>query len=137
MNYFQVDLLPVLIATVLNMLLGMAWYSKKMFGTAWMQMSGITEEHMKNCDMKKAFSLGILATFTMSYMINVVINLMGASSVSEVLTAAGLVWIATVVPGELHGMAWENRPFKLMLINASNALLTYLIAAYVVQNWGM
>lgn len=132
-----VPLLPVCISVVLTMLLGMIWYSKPVFGRAWMQMSKLTEADMQNANMKKSFVIGILASALMAYMVNAVVMMTGASSLSEVLTVAVYVWLATTIPAELHGIAWDQRPFKLMLINASNSLLTYLIAVFVVQGWSM
>ncbi len=131
----EVNLVAVCVSVVFTMLLGMVWYSKSVFGTAWMQLSGLTDTDFANVNMKRSFGIGIVASAIMAYMVNAVVMMTGASSVSEVLTVAFYVWLATVIPGELHGMAWEKRPFKLLLINASNALLTYLIAVFVVQNW--
>lgn len=100
-----------------------------------MTLAKINMEDMKHANMKKAFATGILAILIMTISLNFVVSLTGPRSLSEGLTAAFLVWLATTVPAELHGMAWEQRPFQSFLINASNALLSFCIAVTIISQW--
>ena len=51
----DVNWLAVLAALVAAFVLGGAWYSKALFGNAWMQDVGLTEEAIKNGNMARTF----------------------------------------------------------------------------------
>lgn len=48
------------IAAVAALVIGAVWYNPKVFGTAWMRASGMTEEKMKGGNMAKIFGLALL-----------------------------------------------------------------------------
>lgn len=47
----------ILLAALVPMILGMIWYHKKVFGTAWMASAGVTEENAKGANMFLIFGL--------------------------------------------------------------------------------
>lgn len=129
----DVNLVSALVATIACMGIGFTWYHPAVFGTAWMKCVGFTEADCKNCDMKKAMGTGLLATFINVVFLSVLLQMVGTSTVKEAVHVAGILWLATALPGELHGVAWERRPMTLLYINAGNALVTYGVAAAIVQ----
>ena len=61
--------LAVFVATVIAFILGTAWYSKALFGSAWMQEVGLTEEDVNKAKMARtlggAFLLQIVAAIAL------------------------------------------------------------------------
>ena len=55
--------------TVASMVLGMIWYNPKVFGTAWMRESGMTEEKMKGANMVKIFGLSLVFAAMLSVLL--------------------------------------------------------------------
>ncbi|WOD45017.1 DUF1761 domain-containing protein [Hwangdonia lutea] len=47
------------IAAVAALVVGFIWYNPKVFGNAWMQASGMTEEKIKGGNMSKIFGLAL------------------------------------------------------------------------------
>ncbi|MFD1616213.1 DUF1761 domain-containing protein [Gelatiniphilus marinus] len=47
------------IAAVAALVVGFIWYNPKVFGNAWMQASGMTEEKIKGGNMAKIFGLAL------------------------------------------------------------------------------
>lgn len=131
----DVNIVAVLGATVACMALGFFWYSPNVFGTKWMKLVGMTKKDCENCDMKKAMGTGLVATFIGNFFIATVLLMIGTETVAEAVKVAAVLWAATALPGELHGVAWEKRPMELLYINAGNALVTYSLAAAVLQGW--
>jgi hypothetical protein len=43
-----VNWLGVIVATVVNMALGFAWYSRQVFGTHWAKLAGVNIEHPRD-----------------------------------------------------------------------------------------
>ncbi len=130
----DVNIIAVVAATIACMALGFFWYSPKVFGDKWLKLTGLSQQHAQT-DMKKAMITGLLATFISNYFIAVLLLLVGTQTIAEAATVALILWLATALPLELHGVAWEKRPIQLLHINASNALATFVLGAVVLQWW--
>lgn len=127
----DIDLVRAILATILCMAIGFFWYSPGVFGAEWMKLTGIKPENSSKEEMKKSMILGLVATFIGSYSIGLLIALLDPNSLKEGFTYGILFWVAFVLVNELHGIAWEKRPQKLMGINASNSLLVILVTIFV------
>lgn len=123
----------VFVATVAAFLLGGLWYSKAMFGAAWMQEVGLTEEAMNSANMRRTFAgtivLQILAAIALSIFL-------GADSTWRTGLTTGLVvglfWIATA-----YGVTYlfEQRSVRLFLINAGYYVVLYAIIGTIIGSW--
>jgi hypothetical protein len=49
----------VLVSALVKLLVGFVWYNPKVFGTIWMNETGMTEEKAKQSNMLKVFGLTI------------------------------------------------------------------------------
>ncbi len=56
----------VALAAVIPLAIGLLWYNPKIFGTAWMKASFLSEEKMKGVNLPIVFSLTYLFAFMMS-----------------------------------------------------------------------
>lgn len=129
----QVSIVAVVIAAIANMALGMVWYSEAAFGKTWMKLNKITKKDIENADMRQAFGLGFIATLLMCYVIAILLAVVQPASVQHAMNFGFLLWLGLNLPPELHGMAWERRPMKLLLINSGNALVTILMTVVILM----
>lgn len=128
----QIELIPVLLAAVLNMIVGYTWYSPWMFGSQWSKLSGISQEAMKK---KRWAPLYSFATgLTVAYFIAFFQNLATISNVSDGMLFAGLLWLGFSASTGISAVIWEGKPFKLFLINASGSLVGYLVMGGVIAS---
>lgn len=65
MNYFA-----ILAAALVPMLLGFIWYHPKLFGTIWMQQTGMTEEKAKQGNMAVKLGLSFLFSVMIAFVLN-------------------------------------------------------------------
>ena len=63
----HMNLLAVLVATLVPMVIGFIWYNPKVFGTAWMKASGMTEEKAKNAHTGLVFGLTFVFSFIFAF----------------------------------------------------------------------
>jgi Na+(H+)/acetate symporter ActP len=134
-DFSSINFVSVLIAAVVSMAIGFVWYSPKAFGSAWMKCIGMTETDQNKEDMQKSMGIGFLATIISMTFIAIILDIIGASTLTEAVTVAFVLWAATVLPGALHGVAWEKHPMQLVYINTGNALVTYIVGAVILQWW--
>jgi hypothetical protein len=63
----HINIVAVLIAALVPMVLGFIWYNPKVFGTAWMEASGMTPEKAKGTNMAVVFGVSFLLCFLMAF----------------------------------------------------------------------
>jgi hypothetical protein len=74
----------VLVSALVTLLVGFVWYNPKVFGTIWMNETGMTEEKAKQSNLLKVFGLTIFYSLLLStIMPSLVIHQMGVLGVFE------------------------------------------------------
>lgn len=63
----EVNFLAVLVATLIPTLTGFIWYNPKVFGNAWMEAAGVTEEKIKNANMFVIMGVSLLLSFMLAF----------------------------------------------------------------------
>lgn len=53
----------ILAATFVSLVVGFIWYNPKVFGTIWMNETGMTEEKARQSNLLKVFGLTIFYLF--------------------------------------------------------------------------
>lgn len=77
----EINFLAILTAGVSALVVGFIWYNPKVFGTAWMNSAGLTEEQLKGGNMAKIFGLALLFAIMLAFSIQgMAIHQMGAFS---------------------------------------------------------
>lgn len=144
MDFF--NMYAVLTATLAAVVLGFIWYHPKVFGTAWMQAAGLSEEQMKGGNMAKIFSLALLFAFLLATAIpGIVVHQMGAlaltggdsslalQSYSDFMSDYGNNF-RTFKHGALHGAM--SGIFIALPILGTNALFERKSAKYIAIHAG-
>lgn len=63
----QVNWLVQLLAALVPMVVGFIWYNPKVFGNAWMQAAGMTDEKVKGGNMPVIFGVSFVMAFILSF----------------------------------------------------------------------
>lgn len=75
----EINFLAILVAALATLPIGFIWYNPKVFGSVWMKETGMTEEKAKGANMIKIFSLTILFSFMIAFVLQtMVIHQFGA-----------------------------------------------------------
>jgi uncharacterized membrane protein YqjE len=152
----------VLVSSLVTLLVGFVWYSPKVFGTIWMNETGMTEEKAKQSNMLKVFGLTIFYSFMLSFILpSLVIHQMGALGMvgGDVTTAkpSYTAFLAdygdafrTFKHGALHGFMtglfialpitainalFEQKSWKYILINAGYWMVSLMIMGAIICGW--
>lgn len=125
--------LAIVVATLAAFGLGGAWYAKGLFGAAWMQDVGLTEEDANNANMPRtfggAFVLQLIAAMTLATLLG-----SGSTWLSGVRTGliVGIGFVATA-----YGVTYlfEQRPLRLFMINAGYNIVLFAIMGAIIGGW--
>ena len=132
MDLGSINYLAVVVAALISFLIGGLWYSPVLFGKAWMQELGFTDDDTKG-NMGMIFG----TTFVLSLIIafNLAAFLGPEADFAWGLTAgalAGIGWVATAL-GILY--LFERRSMRLFLINAGYHAVTFTLMGGLLGLW--
>ncbi len=140
------NFLAILVAAISALVVGFIWYHPKVFGNAWMQAAGMTDEQIRGGNMAKIFILAfIFAILLAMTMMQMTIHQTGALSlVGGDSTAALPSYTAfmadyqdafrTYRHGAFHGIF--TGIFVALPIIGTNALFERKSAKYIFINTG-
>ena len=152
----------MLVAAVSALVVGFIWYNPKVFGNAWMQAAGMTDEQVKGGNMVKIFILSLIFAFLLATALpGIVIHQMGVFSLIggdpsvalpsyDALMADYGDAFRTFKHGALHGVLtgvfiarpiiginalFERKGAKYIFINAGYWIVTLGIMGAIICGW--
>jgi len=113
-----------------SLALGGIWYSPMLFGKAWQQAAGLSDDELKSGNMAIIFGL----TFVLSFIAAAVFAMFlgknfGVGPATAAGFSAGLCWVAAS-----YGITYlfEHRPLKLWLINGGYHTLQFTLFGLII-----
>lgn len=131
MRELHLQFAPILIATLAKMVLGAVWYSNALFFKAWIRMSGMIEEQVRQ-GLPKALVVDLIGSFLMALVLFHTIRWADANSVSAALFVAFLNWLGFVAFTMVNTVTYERKPVQLYLLNTGYQLVSMLIMGAIV-----
>lgn len=130
-NFAELNIWAILAASVLNMLIGFIWYSKALFGVAWMNSLGFKEEDLKPSPwlFLIVFLLGVVIAVFMA------LFLQGVSCVWTGLGYGALLALVFVIPTMVTHYLYEMRSAKFMLIVVGHELFLFSAYGAILGGW--
>jgi hypothetical protein len=141
MTEVPVNYLAVVVAAVVNMVLGFLWYGP-VFGKQWMALSGFSQadkEKAKAKGMNKEYTLMTVGSLVMAYVLSH--SLVFASTYTETAgVAAGVMvgfwsWLGFVAPVTISSVLWDGKPWKLWFLNAGYYLVGLVVMGVILALW--
>jgi hypothetical protein len=115
----------VFVASLATLFVGFVWYNPKVFGTIWMNETGMTEEKAKQSNMLKVFGLTIFYSLLLSFIMPaIVIHQMGAMGM-----IGGPDFIASAKPSYAAFLADYGDAFRTYKHGALHGFMTGLFVA--------
>ncbi len=126
----EINYLAVVVAGLAHMLVGLVWYSKRLFGEAWMSLTHATlEPAVRWMPFAAAGHLAI------AFVLALLIRFAGGPTLTAGIVLGLLAWIGFVVTLELGELVWEKIPFRLFLIRAGEHLVALSAAGAILGAW--
>ncbi len=134
--------IAVIVATIVSFVIGGIWYGPA-FGKAWMAALGKTEADKEAMRKRapKGFVVGLIGSFIASFVLGILLqyarlaNVGLPAGVSGGLVVGFLVWFGFPMTAMVTGAIFEGRSAKLVGINLSHALVSFLAVGLVLGIW--
>ena len=128
----ELNWLAILVAAIAAFVLGGVWYSPRLFGNAWMQDVGLTEESAAESNMALIFGGAFVLILIAAIFLGATIgdsNWLGGLHTGLVV---GVAWVATA-----YGVTYlfERRPLRLFLVNAGYNIVLFALMGSIIGAW--
>ncbi len=134
----QVSYLAVFLAALSSMVVGALWYMPAGFGKMWMKLTGVKPDRSKMSGGQMAWMYGsvFVASLVTAYILAHVAFLSNQFFhdlfLQDALATAFWLWLGfTAVRMYVHD-TFENRPWRLTLLNSAHELVTVLVMAVII-----
>ncbi len=128
----------IVAAALFHMVLGSLWYSPVLFGKPWMKLMKIDSkkiEEAKQKGMAKSYGIMAVAALVMSYILAHFVKYTSSVTALEGLQAGFWLWLGFVVTVMVNSVLWEEKPWKLYLLNVSYYLVSLLGMGVILASW--
>ncbi|MDP3734714.1 MAG: DUF1761 domain-containing protein, partial [Nanoarchaeota archaeon] len=135
----SINYLAVLVAAIAQYALGALWYSV-LFGKQWMKLNGMEKMDPKKMEeMKKgvmwSYAGGLVSSLVMAYVLAHFVDYTEAATAAAGAVAGFWIWLGFIATVTLGMVLWENKPFKLYLLNNAYNLLGLVIMGAILAVW--
>jgi hypothetical protein len=138
MDMSSINFLAVIVATLSTFLVGYLWYGP-LFGKAWMNAVGMSEEELQQGNMAKIFGLAFIFELIMAF--NLAMFLTGSPEAASQMSAGTGAFY-----GFLTGFGWiffalavnslyEQKSWKYIFINGGYWTVTFTVMGLIIGAW--
>ena len=133
MNFSLINWPAVLVAGLSAFAVGGIWYSRPLFGNAWMTDSNLTEEQIKQGNKGKIF--GFTAIFSLLMAVNLAMFLADAKTdVAWGAEAGFLAGIWTFCAIAIHSL-FELKGWRYIFINGGYSVVSLTLMGAIIGLW--
>jgi len=117
MDTQHIDFLSVLIAAIVNMIIGFVWYSRFLFGK---------KSERPNKFHKLAFFCNCVVILVTAAVLGFFEAFLGVTTVSDGMFVGFLAWLGFVATTQIYAVIWGKMSYKHFLIHSGCQLLSFL-----------
>lgn len=129
----EIHWLAVLVAAVINMVVGALWYSKGAFGKEWSKLTGRKMEDMGGGGT--GYLVAAVAALLQSWILAHFVAYAGSTTFFDGLITGFWLWLAFVAAVTAVNMVFEGRSWHLWKINAGYFFVVLLINGGLLAAW--
>lgn len=130
----EINYLAVLVSGALFMIIGSVWYSPVLFAGPWQKITGINEQTAKK-GAGKAMTMAIVASLVAAFVLAHFVDYTEADTFAEGLQTGAWAWLGFSATTMAMNYAFQIKPFKLFLIDASYFLLGLALSGGILAIW--
>ena len=136
----NLNILSLILAALVPMVMGMIWYSKPLFGKAWMDSIGMTEEKQRSGNMAVMMGVSLIMAFLIAFFMVNFCNGAGQEGVAGEFDTFkhgamhGIILsFFVIIPIFISNGLFEQKTWKNMLINGFYWMVTLAIMGGIVD----
>lgn len=133
MSFADINILAVIVVTILNILLGMFWYSPQFLGTQWAQEHQFILNDLKPTPWH--YIGAILVSLVTVVIFSALIHWFHVDTLGAGLQLGFFIWLGFVATTHFSGVIWARKPWKAYLIDTGFQLVSLLMMGIILSLW--
>lgn len=133
----NVNWLSLILATLTPMILGFIYYHKALFGNAWMNSIGMTEEKAKSANMGMVMGISLVMSFLIAFFLLQFNNGPGQEGVFDTFghgaAHGAILSVFLIIPIFVTNGLFEQKSWTNIFLNAGYWILTLAIMGGIVD----
>jgi hypothetical protein len=118
----------VIVAALLNMLIGFVWYSSWLFGSLWLKLNKCQAGETGKAPL---FYMLITSVVT-AYFIGVFQSYVGVTTVADGMFVGFCLWLGFVATTQISSVIWGRTPIQLFFLDTGYKLLSFVVMGGVI-----
>lgn len=135
MSTSGVNYLAVLVAAAAYFIIGAVWYAKPVFGKAWMEGIGKTEEQVKAAFSPWKLVWAFVGSFIAAYGLARVLSWMTPVDMYAGVVVGLIASVCFVLAAMTINDIMESRPTKLTVVNVLYHVFGFVVMGIIIGAW--
>ncbi len=135
MDQSSINLVAVLVAAIIQMIIGAVWYSPALFGKHWMLLLGKNPDDIKSNSTSIGYAIASFASIVTAYILAKFIGFAQARTVVEGLQIGLWAWLGFLATSTITTNAFSNKSWKLWAINYCYFFFSFITMGVILALW--
>jgi len=136
MDSVNLNWLAILVAGVINMVIGAIWYSPMVFGKTWMKEMGMKEgDAMGGKSMVQSYLITFIGALLMGYALAMAVAWQGGSMSSDGMMVAFWLWLGFAIVIPLNDVIFGKKTWNFWMLNGAYYLVVLLVNGALLATW--
>lgn len=127
------DMSAVVIVAILNIVLGMIWYSPNFLGKIWARSQGLDNETLRPGPLQ--YVSAIFVALLMAAIFYTLLYWLNAFTAYEGLKLGFYIWLGFLFTSHVSGVIWAKKPLVAFLIDTAFDLVNLLMMGAILASW--
>lgn len=138
MNVPAINYIAVVLALLSSMVVGMIWYTPRVFGRYWMKAANVTPSG-KASDALRPILVTLVVSFVTAWVLAGAVAISfafyGGSFLVDALLTGLILWAGFTAARFITHDAFDGRPTGLTVLNVAHEFVTIMIMALIIGVW--
>lgn len=125
----------ILVAWLINIIVGSFWYSPVGFGKLWSKLSGVDMMKMPKDQANRAITVVAISALIQTIILAVVLQTVDTSTAGEAIVAGLTLWLGFTAMTTIGNTLYQRLSLGFWFLNASFFLVVMVVNSVILTVW--
>ena len=135
LDFSTLNIWAILVATIINCVVGAFWYSPGAFAKQWEKHTGVDILKIPPKDANRIISFVALSAALQAFTLAVILRSLDVTSAAQGLAIGLFLWLGLVTATTVGVTLYSRRSWKFLWLNASYFLVVMAVNAILLSIW--
>ena len=131
----HVNYIAVIVAAIIQFMLGALWYSPVLFAKKWIALIGLNPDTPSKGNMPLQFGSALIAALISSHALACIISLSASATILSGAYIGFLCWLGFTAATSFTTSLFSRKPLQLWMIDEGYYLVSFVVAGGILAVW--